>query len=386
MKAWVVAAVAGAAGLIAGCGMTWFEFAGVRESFKSTGDEAAAFNEGPKLVIEGSQEHTFGTMQVQDTKSHEFVFTNAGAAPLVLNILEKPSCQCTKFEVPSEPIAPGASGKVLLEWRPTIFDSNFTQTALVKTNDPALEMVRLTIRGSVVRFAQPFPAEVTLSGATPSEERSAQVRVLCFSDEGLTISKHEFLDSDSASFFQASWTPLDPADIKEPLAGSGVLLTIIAKPGLPLGQINQTIRLTLDGPENRSVEIPIRGTVASDITIVGGGSFDSTNNILRLGLVKGAEGHKTQLRISVKGPHRHDVKLTLAEVDPEDALRVILSEPTEVNGGRAILQVLTVEIPAGAPPVNRILSELTKPGRILIDTTHPDVKQLKVSVSFAVQE
>jgi hypothetical protein len=384
MKAWVVAVIAGAVGLIAGCGMTWYEFAGVQESFEARG-EKAKLKEGPKLVIEGSPEHHFGSMQAQATKSHAFVIRNTGNAPLELTAGDK-TCQCVTFDVPSKPIPPGGSSQVLLEWKPKEFNQDFRQSADLKSNDPAANPVKLIIRGSVVRFAQAFPAEVTFGGISAGEERSTQVRVLCFSEEPLKVAEHEFLSADSASFFDATWEDLPPAEITEPLARSGILLTITAKSGLPLGQINQTIRLSLEGPDDRTLEIPIRGTIASDISILGGRTFDATNNLLRLGLVKGAEGHKTQLRISVKGPHRRDVKLSLAEVDPENVLRVTLAEPTEVNGGRAMVHLLTVEVPPGTPPINRIVSELNKPGRILIDTTHPDVKQLRISVSFAVQE
>ena len=388
MKAWYVAIASLALGLVAGCGLTWYEFAQVRETFDlgSSATEAGS-EKTPRVTIEGGAEHVFGIMEVQATKSHEFFFKNIGTAPLVLEKKGEPTCQCTRFEVPTEEIEPGASAKVLIEWTPKSADRGFSQSAEVKTNDPQMPLVRLQIRGSVVRFAEAVPAEFALSNISANEEKAAEVLVYTYTSETVQVASHKFLVDDSAAFFEARYEPLSADAVKqEKFASAGVRLVLTAKSGLPLGPINQTIRLTYEGPEGRTIDIPIKGSVGSDISIVGA-NFDVDQNTLRLGLVKGSVGSKTELRLSVKGPHRHDVKLALAEVDPAEVLKVTLGEPKEINNGKAVVFPLIVEIPPGSPPVNRIASEQRKPGRIVLKVAeHPGIQQLKIGVNFAVQE
>ncbi len=57
--------------------------------------------------------HDFGTIDEGAIVKHTFTFTNTGKTPLLI-IKAKGSCGCTVPEWPKEPIAPGASGKLLV--------------------------------------------------------------------------------------------------------------------------------------------------------------------------------------------------------------------------------------------------------------------------------
>lgn len=389
MKSWHVAVASLILGVAAGLGITWFEFSGVSELFAaardSGGGQTISATKGARAKVEGGTEHFFEPMIVGATKSHEFVVTNVGQQPLKLEVQGKPSCQCTQFDVPKEPIPPGESAKVFLEWKPKEFNADFHQIADVRTNDVDTPSIRFVIRGRVLQFARAVPGEITLNGISTHEERSTQVRVFGYTDEEVKIASHEFGDPQSAEHFDAHWEPLLGPDLAaEKFAKSGVLLTITAKPGLPLGTISQTIRLALEGPENRRLEIPIKGSVTSDISILGGENFDKEKNVLKLGLVKGAQGSKTVMRVMFKGPHRSDAPLKILAVEPAEALKVTLSEPN--NQEKYVIYLLTIEVPPGSPPVNRIASPQNKPGRIRIETPLPAFKELDLQVSFAVEE
>lgn len=390
MKIWILVLVSLILGAVVGWGITWYEFAGVTESFdvgrgSDSGPLGAAT--GPRAKIEGGTEFTFESMIVGATKSHEFVIRNTGKEPLKLDVEGKPSCQCTQFEVPKEAIPPGESGKVFLEWKPKDFNPEFVQTATVRTNDASSPTIRLTIRGRVLQFARPVPAEVTFSGISTNEERTVEIKLFSYTDENLEVTSHDFTEPDSASHFEAKLTPLDAQGISgERYAKSGYRLAITAKSGLPLGAINQTIRLHFAGPGDRQVEIPIKGSVSSDISIIGGENFDKEKNSLKLGLVKGPQGAKTVLRLMFKGPHRNEAPLKVIATDPADVLKATLGEPKEINDGKVMIYLLSIEIPPGSPPVNRIASPQNKPGKIQIETPLPDLKELTVLVSFAVEE
>ncbi len=57
----------------------------------------------------------FGSAQEGDVVKHTFRFTNSGKAPLVINNA-KSTCGCTVPKWPKDPIAPGASGEIAVNF------------------------------------------------------------------------------------------------------------------------------------------------------------------------------------------------------------------------------------------------------------------------------
>ncbi|WP_459212360.1 DUF1573 domain-containing protein [Aquimarina rhabdastrellae] len=72
-------------------------------------------------------EHDFGTINEGDVVEHKFSFTNTGKSPLVI-VSAKGSCGCTVPEWPKQPVAPGATGEMLVK-----FNSNGKPNAQTKT-------------------------------------------------------------------------------------------------------------------------------------------------------------------------------------------------------------------------------------------------------------
>lgn len=77
-------------------------------------------------------DHNFGTINEGDIVEHKFTFTNTGKAPLVI-ISAKGSCGCTVSKWPKEPIAPGATGDMLVTFnsngKPNLQNKQVTITA-----------------------------------------------------------------------------------------------------------------------------------------------------------------------------------------------------------------------------------------------------------------
>lgn len=71
---------------------------------------------GPTTVMAFQEEEfDFGTVVDGEKVSHTYVFTNDGDEPLILSNA-KGSCGCTVPQWPREPIAPGESGEVTVEF------------------------------------------------------------------------------------------------------------------------------------------------------------------------------------------------------------------------------------------------------------------------------
>jgi hypothetical protein len=96
------------------------------ESHEATAEELSASDlinnpntANPEVVTTGpapvmtfeKNEHDFGDIKPGDVVKHTFNFKNTGDAPLIIESATA-SCGCTVPSYPKEPIAPGQSGKI----------------------------------------------------------------------------------------------------------------------------------------------------------------------------------------------------------------------------------------------------------------------------------
>ena len=76
----------------------------------------------------------FGTLAVGEKYPHTFQFTNTGSAPLIIAQVS-PSCGCTTAkDWPQQPIAPGESGKISVEFNSSGNSGKVDKSITVLTN------------------------------------------------------------------------------------------------------------------------------------------------------------------------------------------------------------------------------------------------------------
>jgi Protein of unknown function (DUF1573) len=111
----------------------------------------------PKIEFE-NQVHDFGTILQGGDGNYEFVFTNTGKEPLILNNV-KSSCGCTKPEWSAEPVKHGEKAVIKVGYN-THLVGPFTKTITVFSN-ASNSTVTLTIKGTVTPVEKPAdqPAE-----------------------------------------------------------------------------------------------------------------------------------------------------------------------------------------------------------------------------------
>lgn len=89
----------------------------------------------------------FGKVLASSTNKHTFVFTNTGTEPLVISNA-KGSCGCTVPKWPQEPIAPGETGEISVEYKPAGQSGVQTKFVTITANtNPAT--TQLTITGDI---------------------------------------------------------------------------------------------------------------------------------------------------------------------------------------------------------------------------------------------
>lgn len=91
-------------------------------------------------------EHDYGTIERGADGTCEFIFTNKGESPLILNNV-RATCGCTVPEWPREPIAPGAKGIIKVRYNTNI-TGTFNKSVTVFSN-AVNKTVMLRIKGKV---------------------------------------------------------------------------------------------------------------------------------------------------------------------------------------------------------------------------------------------
>jgi hypothetical protein len=105
-------------------------------------------NTGPVTSIQFAESaHNFGNIK-QDTKNvKKFKFKNTGSNPLIIENATG-SCGCTVPDYPKEPIAPGASGEITVEYSPGKQQGQNTKTVTITANTEP-KQTTLTISANV---------------------------------------------------------------------------------------------------------------------------------------------------------------------------------------------------------------------------------------------
>jgi hypothetical protein len=343
----------------------------------------AASTERPRVVVD-NEKHDFGVVELGSVSRHAFQFKNVGTAALTLEKGATSCGRCTFAELTQDLLAPGESAEVIVEYSAANAESEFRQTAWINTNDPDRRSVMLTIEGRVAQSFKAIPSDLSFSRVSANETKTIEMRLLGFTNRPIEVMKHDFLEQESADHFQATVSPLPADEWKKEGATSGLLITVAVKPGLPLGPIRQRIRLETNLPRNSVQEVPITGTVVSDVEVFSPTGWNSDLNLLSIGPVKSKLGATKKLWILVRGPHRDEVQVKSAKIEPP-LLKVTIGEPAASGDAPVVKIPLTIEVPKGAPAVNYLGTDANRAAEIDLETTHPDAKQIKLYVRFAVE-
>lgn len=431
-SAWTVAAVAGLLGVGIGSGTAALEMLArpmrVGDFSAPTVGGGGADAGGPRALIEDSA-HDFGSMGTGQSGRHRFRITNAGDAPLRLTRGQS-SCGCTIAEVGREEIAAGASAEVTVEWRTKGEGGPFRQQVIVHTNDPRRPDVSLRITGSVVPTWRAIPPSIVFPKLGTDERQTATVTILTYSQPPPSLERIALIEPATAGCFDVGSRGLSKeelAAVGDPLATGGFLVALETRPGLPLGHLRQTVHMVLrtgngtagagdasggkdDGragqggpvdqasqeshrlPDQTSiepatgeiiVEIPVEGVVAGDLAVAGR-AWDSTIQAVSLGSISSRSGLRTEVFLTVKGPHRESVRPILKEVVPA-SMKVDIGEAKPVGAGTVRRVPITVTIPPGSPPCNHLGTIQAPPGRIVLETGHPAQPLMEIPVRVSIE-
>lgn len=388
MKALLVTIVSALAGAIAGVGMTWASFRDPPTGLLPPAiDAPAAQTAGPRPELALDQmTHDFGYVE-RDTKVwHTFKITNIGQGTLTLKDGGTTCTACTIAALSKETLAPGESADITVQYEVNPQKAKFHQIASLLTNDPKRPRVELEIMGLVTSRFSVSPSDVAFTSISAREPATAEIKVSTNVSDRLTIAAAEMGNPETAGHFELKSELMTPEQLLAEKAKAGSKLSVTLKPGLPLGPIRQTIRLTIDtgpGTQPGSLVIPVEGSVVSDLSIVGP-KWNSDQGVLSIGSVQGSVGAKRELRILVRGDARRDVRVEPAEVTPS-WMKVQVGEAAELSP--SVMQIpFSIEIPPGSPPGIHLGTGQGAYGEVVLRVAgHPDVKEMRMLLKFLVE-
>lgn len=91
----------------------------------------------------------FGDITADTIRSHSFVLTNDGTAPLVISRVYS-SCGCTTAAHPKEPVMPGDTARIVVTFNPAGRSAgSFTKLVRIQSN-AATKPHRLYIKGKII--------------------------------------------------------------------------------------------------------------------------------------------------------------------------------------------------------------------------------------------
>lgn len=336
-----------------------------------------------RIVVENGAEFDFGVMEREQTRSHVFRIRNQTNRPVALSILDK-TCKCTVEHLPEGEIPAGEVADVTLEWTAKTFDSEFRQSATLRTTDPVQGLVTLTVFGRVMQVVSADPSEIAFSNVALGQSAEREFVLRSFEDDVLDVSRIEWRDAELGKFFDVTWRPADAPSIPglpDPKAALSGILRL--KPGIPIGAFEQTLTLHTTARRSGKITMQIGGNVVSDLMVVGPGYNDRTLT-LDLGVVDAAKGLQRTLRLLAKGDASKSFAVTNVAVDPEDVLQVHVGKAKDINQGAVRSVPIEITIPPHSRTAYYLGGENRPSGKITLTTTHPTVRELNIETRFSV--
>jgi hypothetical protein len=332
----------------------------------------------PKAVVPETT-HEFGAMRLGESREHEFVIRNEGKAPLRLGT-PYTTCQCTVSEAAKKPIPPGGEGTVKLKWTPTAETASFDKGAVLKTNDPKMPEIRLSVVGKVEPLLITTPNGTWTIGDVTGRE-DVEVAGYIYS-RLLDDFKIESIES-SNPLLTAEAIPVDGEELTEQEAKVAYKIKASLSPGMPVGKFKETLTIKTDIKDNEqaaNIEIPVQGTRQGPIQLIPtpGVRWNPEAFALDLGQFPASKGAAATLSLFVTEPGDGEFKFESVH-SSVPGVEVELKRDESVPAGARQRYELRFRVPPGLPPQAHRAKGAAK---VEVKTNHPEASEMRFVVEF----
>ncbi len=339
------------------------------------------------MEVIGGTEYEFGTMMHGETQSHDFLVRNVGDGPLVLEKAGS-TCKCTVGKMEKSVLAPGEETIVNLTWTAQSVLPVYGQSATFTTTDPSQSELKFSVTGMIADSFVIEPNELALGDVPVTEGGEKVFYVFTYLKDSQNITNLRWSNPQTQPLVEITSEVVPATDTPYAQHKSALVAHRVAvklKPGLPLGPLTSWIQFETDREDKVGMlEVHVNGRVTSDISIVGGASFDPEMSLITLGNIKSSQGASVGVFLSIQGEDRERIVPRIDSWEPAESMQVSLGE-AKVSGNRTLIPVL-VEIPKGAPPAYFPGNASGKTGKIVIKTNHETIREIPIYVRLVVEE
>ena len=317
--------------------------------------------------------HNFGDMLLDETGRHDFVFRNTGKVPL--KIAKGPAqCKCTVSGIATDEIPPGAEATVHLEWKPKTL-GNFGQQAVIWTNDPESPAIALRVEGIMHQEVVAEPANGWVLG-TVSKNEPAEFKAAIFS--AIRKDFHILKAEATSPSITLTWRELNDEEKAASGTDYGFAIEGSLAPDGTVGRFHERVTVTTDLEKHPTFKFDLTANRQGPISFVGK-EWISGNQQLDLKDIDQSQGKSSQVTMLID---RFDGQLEFKEIKTNPGFLEVDVTAAENNGGSSRDRyTLTVKVPPDSP-----LGIWGKGhnGSIVIETNHPDVKEISLSVQMDI--
>jgi hypothetical protein len=215
---------------------------------------AAVAGPAPQIRFEESR-HDFGRLLAGEVARHEFRFTNAGDADLILeNVI--PSCGCTTLKQWTRVVPPGGQGVIPLEFNSIGMLGEVSKTVAIQSNDPVQPGTVVTLEGVIWSYVEVHPRIALIKVPARAEgPQSATLQVINRTGGPLKLQA------------PACTVPQIRTRLREVKAGEEFELVVETVPPLPPGDLQGTIRIPTSSVEAPVIEVPVTVVELPEIVV-----------------------------------------------------------------------------------------------------------------------
>ncbi|MCG8448643.1 MAG: DUF1573 domain-containing protein [Pirellulales bacterium] len=321
---------------------------------------------------------------------HDFVVKNSGKAPLSIRF-ESNTCKCTGVELGGKLVEPGQSitvppgeqTRVTLEWAAKTPAGPFRHGARFTSNDPRNSSIELEVNGQVVESTSMRPSELLYGTVKAGASKKSHFYLMSFLEEEVEVLDFQVSPAELAEQFEVQIIPAEKSELPSAEAISGLKISATFDSGASLGPFRGWLAMTTNLPGAEKLTVPIIGSVTGPVSIYGP-RWNAAKGLLHLGPILSAEGKAVRLNLVVRGEDAQTIEFEVAHVDPSE-MKVSLGEPRRM--GDELLHVhvpVEVKVPAHTRPLVRMGEPVSSDATIVFKSNHPQAREIKMRVHFAV--
>ena len=372
----------------------WKNVSGVEENMDKvieTISDPNAKKPGRVEVIGGTQ-LDFGTMKRGTRRSHKFVFKNVGEQPIDI-WFKNSSCKCTVGKFEKATLEPKAETEVELEWIVEGME-DFAQTATIGTSAREQEEVKLTIRGRVGQPLSFEPPALFLGDFLSNDESEYIGRMFNLEDTPIEFQSTSIADPELAKKIHYEILPArtpEPGEFPKFASAKQVIeFKIKLLKGIPSGNISTELVFRKDNDnasgDVETVSFKIAGRCVNPIRVIAGNDYDEEKDTLNMGVGSSQSSLKRVIMLAVKTADNADASITLKRIAPESLAKILnvsVGEP-KVSKTQKIFPI-TLEIPAGAGPIELNGNHGKDFGKVVFDTNMVDSPEESIFVRIKLE-